>query len=125
MSLNVPKLRLSERLEYIEKNILYQTQQEIADELHVTRKTIQRDIIKWKNSPRFTNFLNKEFFHLYALEKQQNPSKALDRIMFLMTKYDAPNRKVKSHANVTTLLSKYRTIIEEETETTITESTAN
>jgi len=86
MSPNVHKIRQTERLEYIEKNILFKTQEEIAKDLQVTKKTIYRDIAKWKSKGGFEQFLETEFFELYGIEKRENPSRALDRIIYLMSK---------------------------------------
>ena len=89
MTQNVPKIRQKERLQYIEKNLLFQTQEEIAEALNVARKTIQRDIEHWKNKGGFKHFLIKEFFELYGQEKRQNPSLALNRIMTLLLREEA------------------------------------
>ena len=123
MSQNVSKIHQKARLDYIEENIIFLTQEELATELNVSRKTIQRDIDKWKQKGGYQRFLTKEFFELYGKEKRENPSKALDRILYLMGKHEeeAPQR-VKKRATIGTLLHKYRTIIEEEeTITTVTE----
>jgi hypothetical protein len=85
-SLNVAKLSQKTRLEYIEKNIIFQTLDEIAQNCGVNPRTIDRDIKKWKAKGGFTRFLEKEFFELYGIEKRQNPSGALNRIMYLMGK---------------------------------------
>ena len=86
MSLNVAKLSQKARLQYIEKNIIFQTLDEIAENCGVNPRTIDRDIKKWKAKGGFTRFLEKEFFELYGIEKRQNPSAALNRIMYLMGK---------------------------------------
>ena len=84
MSQNVSKLRYQERIAYIEKNLIFQSQEEMATELNVTRKTIQRDILKWKANGGFDRFLHSEFFELYGIEKRKDTSRALDRIITLM-----------------------------------------
>ena len=48
MSQNVTKLRQKARLETIEKNILFLTQEELAKQCGVDRRTIARDIDKWR-----------------------------------------------------------------------------
>lgn len=70
----------------IRDNILLHTEQELAKMCNVSRRTIIRDISKWRKDGGFTEFLVKEFFPLYSKEKLTNPSKALDRICYLMTK---------------------------------------
>jgi len=117
MSQDVPKLRQSARLKHIAQNILFKTQEEIAKDCGVDRKTIQRDIEKWKQKGGFSRFLIKEFFELYGKERHINPSKALDRIMWMLARYGAFDTITKARRNksVTTLLRKYREIIEEET----------
>jgi transcriptional antiterminator len=86
MSQNVAKLRQKERLAYIEANLIFKTQEEIAEDLQVSRKTIERDLDKWKRRGGMRRFLIKEFFELYGKEKLENTSKALDRIVTLLTK---------------------------------------
>jgi len=90
MSLNVTKptgkLRQKARIEYIEKHILFETQEEMSEFCGVNRRTIARDIDKWKQKGGYNRFLIKEFFELYGKEKIENPSRALDRILYLMTK---------------------------------------
>jgi DNA-binding CsgD family transcriptional regulator len=85
-SKTTPKLRQKERLNLIEKRILFKSQEEIALELGVSRSTIERDIERWRNKGGFKRFLYKEFFPLYGQEKLVNPSRALDRIMYLLGK---------------------------------------
>jgi phage regulator Rha-like protein len=84
MSQNVPKLRQTARLQTIEKNIIFLSQEELAKTCGVDRKTIQRDIEKWRKKGGFKRFLIKEFFELYGKEKIENPSLALNRIMTLL-----------------------------------------
>jgi DNA-binding Lrp family transcriptional regulator len=60
------------------------TQEELAKECGVDRRTIERDIEKWRRKGGFKRFLIKEFFELYGKEKLQNPSLALNRIMTLL-----------------------------------------
>jgi DNA-binding XRE family transcriptional regulator len=86
MTQNVSKLRQQLRLQTIEKNILFMTQEEIAKECGVDRRTIERDIEKWRTKGGFKRFLVKEFFELYSKEKLVNPSLALNRIMTLLLK---------------------------------------
>jgi hypothetical protein len=84
MSQNVAKINQKARTEYIEQNILYKTTTDIAEECGVSRRTIERDISKWKKKGGFDKFLDREFFSLYGKEKLTNPSRALDRIITLM-----------------------------------------
>ena len=89
MSQNVPKLRQTTRLQTIEKNIIFMSQEELAQTCGVDRKTIQRDIEKWRRKGGFKKFLIKEFFELYGQEKRVNPSLALNRIMTLLLREEA------------------------------------
>ena len=84
MTQDVPKLRFQERIAYIEANIIFKTQEEMATELNISRKTICRDLTKWKLNGGFDRFLNREFFELYGIEKRKDTSRALDRIVTLM-----------------------------------------
>jgi DNA-binding Lrp family transcriptional regulator len=102
MNQDVPKLRYQERIAYIEKNIIFQTQDDIATELKVSRKTVVRDLAKWKANGGFDRFLQREFFELYGIEKRKDTSRALDRIVTLMirripdleNKVEQPNKLV-------------------------------
>jgi hypothetical protein len=84
MSQNVAKLNSKARTEYIEQNILFKTTTDIAKDCLVSRRTIERDITKWKAKGGFDRFLDREFFSLYSQEKLTNPSRALDRVITLM-----------------------------------------
>jgi hypothetical protein len=97
LSLNVAKLNSKARTQYLEANILYKTLDEIASECGVNPRTIDRDILKWKNRGGFDRFLDREFFTLYGKEKLTNPSRALDRIVTLMIKR-APELETKQEA---------------------------
>lgn len=87
MSLNVPKPDKQElRLKYIEEHFLFETHEEMAKNLNVSRKTVERDLKNWVDTGGMFTFLYREFFELYGLEKRKNPSKALDRILVLLLK---------------------------------------
>jgi DNA-binding Lrp family transcriptional regulator len=86
MTQDVPKLRQNERIAYIEANLIFQTQEEMAKELGISRKTINRDLERWRNRGGLKRFLLKEFFELYGKEKIRDTSKALDRIVTLLTR---------------------------------------
>jgi biotin operon repressor len=86
MTQYVPKLRQNERIAYIEANLIFKTQEEMAHELGISRKTINRDLERWRNRGGLKRFLIKEFFELYGKEKITDTSKALDRIVTLLTK---------------------------------------
>lgn len=79
-------LNPKKRREIIRDNILFHTYEDIASKCGVSKRTIIRDINKWKSEGGFDQFLIKEFFELYSLEKRENPSRALDRVIMLMTK---------------------------------------
>lgn len=102
MSENVPKLRQKHRLQTIERNILFMSQEELAQECGVDRKTIQRDIEKWRKNGGFKKFLIKEFFELYGKEKLQNPSLALNRVMTLLMREENKQEGVTTTVSVKT-----------------------
>ena len=102
MSQNVPKLRQTARLQTIEKNIIYMTQEELAESCGVDRKTIQRDIEKWRKKGGFKRFLVKEFFELYGKEKLTNPSLALNRIMTLLLREESKQEPLGQVTSVKT-----------------------
>lgn len=89
MSQSVSKLRAKARMQIVEKNIIFMTQEELAKECGVDRRTIERDIEKWRKKGGFKRFLVKEFFELYGKEKLQNPSLALNRIMTLLLREES------------------------------------
>jgi hypothetical protein len=99
MTLNVAKLNYKARIQHIEQSILFKTLDEIANECGVNPRTIDRDILKWKQKGGFDKFLDREFFQLYGQEKLTNPSRALDRIVTLMIRR-IPELEVKpEHPN--------------------------
>lgn len=75
-----------QRRNIIRDNILFKNEDDLAKMCNVSRRTIIRDIQAWRRSGGFTEFLHKEFFPLYSKEKLTNPSKALDRVCYLLTK---------------------------------------
>jgi len=91
LSLNVAKLNQKARITYLEHNILYETLDQIAEHCGVNPRTIDRDVLKWKQKGGFDKFLEREFFSLYGKEKLQNPSRALDRIITLMIRRNPEN----------------------------------
>jgi len=86
MTQDVPKLRYKARIDFYERNLLFKTQDEMSSELNISRKTLVRDLAKWKKEGGFDHFLEREFYELYGHEKLKNPSKALDRIVMLILK---------------------------------------
>lgn len=88
---NVSKINQKARLTYIETHILLETQQEMANACKVDRRTIERDVDRWKKNGGYKKFLFKEFFELYGIEKRENPSRALDRIITLLLKESQDN----------------------------------
>jgi hypothetical protein len=99
MSSNVAKLNYKARIHHIEQNILYKTLDEIASECGVNPRTIDRDIVKWKNKGGFDKFLDREFFQLYGKEKLTNPSRALDRVVTLMIRRIPETESKLEHPN--------------------------
>ena len=79
-------LSQKQRRSYIQDNILLQTEEELAKACGVSRRTIIRDLNRWRQDGGFTRFLYREFFKLYSKEKLENPSKALDRVCFLLAR---------------------------------------
>jgi hypothetical protein len=100
MTENVSKLNQKARLAYIEAHLLFETQAEMAVACKVDRRTIERDIVKWKQGGGFDRFLEREFFQLYGKEKLQNPSRALDRIVTLMIKRISETEQVTSQPKI-------------------------
>lgn len=86
MNQNESKTKPNLRLNYIEEHFLFETQEEMAKQLGCSRSTIERDLKEWRENNGMYNFLYREFFELYGLEKRKNPSRALDRILILLLK---------------------------------------
>lgn len=74
------------RREIIRENILFNDYEQLAKMCGVSKRTIIRDINKWRQEGGFEEFLLKEFFYLYGNERVKHPSRALDRIVMLLTK---------------------------------------
>lgn len=74
------------RREIIRDHILLHNYEELAHKCHCTKRTIIRDIEKWRKEGGFEQFLYTEFFKLYSKERLENPSKALDRVVYLLRK---------------------------------------
>ena len=84
-----PKAQLKQqaRQKYIEENMLYMTQEELAKALNVDRSTIRRDLETWYNNKGFRQFIIAQFIENYGKAKtQEKPIKLLDRII-TMFKY--------------------------------------
>ena len=75
-----------QRRAVIQDNILTHNYEELAKECGVTKRTIIRDVNKWRIEGGFEEFLYREFIRLYSKEQLTNQSKALDRIMYLIGK---------------------------------------
>lgn len=109
MSQSVSKLRAKARMQIVEKNIIYMTQEELAQQCGVDRRTIERDIEKWRSKGGFKRFLIKEFFELYGKEKLVNPSLALNRIMTLLLREEST--QTSSEGKVLSIQTRYNQII--------------
>jgi len=79
-------LNAKKRRKVIRDNILFETYAELAKRCGVSKRTIVRDVNGWKQEGGFDEFLVQEFFFQYGKERLTNPSKALDRIITLMTR---------------------------------------
>lgn len=97
MSLLSPKTILSpqKRKELIRENILTHNYAKLASLCHCTKRTIKRDVQKWKQEGGFEQFLIDEFFHSYPNIKKEFPEKAFDRLCYLLGK--TMTRKVEAH----------------------------
>jgi len=79
-----PVLTQKQRREKIKENIVTYTYSEIAKLCGVTKRTIRRDIERWKRQGGYDEFLTEQFFKLYGLVKTKNVEHAFDRICDLM-----------------------------------------
>ena len=79
-----PVLSQKQRREKIRETIATHTYNEIATLCGVTRRTILRDINKWKDAGGYDEFLMEEFFKLYGLIKVKDVKHAFDRLCDLI-----------------------------------------
>ena len=88
------KAKQEYRIQYIEDNLLVQTQAEMAKELGVVRETISRDMVQWADNGGLKKWGIKEFFELYGIAKLQekNKIKLLDRVITLLCKLVPPSQ---------------------------------
>lgn len=78
------KLSHKQRKRIIRKNVATHTYPELAKLCGVTRRTIERDIERWRHEGGYDAFLLEEFFKLYGLVKVKDVFKAFDRICDLL-----------------------------------------
>jgi hypothetical protein len=76
----------SQRREVIRQNVLTLDYEELALLCHCTKRTIKRDVAKWREEGGFEQFLIDEFFNSYPDIKQKFPDKAFDRLCYLLGK---------------------------------------
>ena len=94
------QLQQEARIEYITQNMLYLTQEEIADNLGVSRKTICRDLNTWYDNKGFKDFIISQFLENYGKAKtQEKPIKLLDRII-TMFKYLPPETATEAYTEM-------------------------
>ena len=103
MSLLSPKQKYTvlsppQRREVIRTNILTATYQELAELCHCTKRTIIRDVNKWRSEGGFEEFLMDEFFRSYPDIKEQFPEKAFDRLCYLLGR--TLTRKIESQETI-------------------------
>lgn len=79
-----PVLSQKQRKGKIRDTIATHTYDEIAQLCGVTKRTIRRDIAKWKDEGGYDAFLMEEFFKLYGLVKVKDVKHAFDRICDLI-----------------------------------------
>lgn len=88
MSLNVPKMKRSKRIQKL-KTLLPKgrTIEEIAGECGVDEKTIDRDLKAWMNKGGFEDWLNKEFFRLHRKAEEEDVLEAYKAVVRLKERY--------------------------------------
>jgi hypothetical protein len=86
------ELKYEARIKYIEANMLFMTQEEMAEHLKVSRMTISRDMVRWTNEGGLRRLLVAEFLYHYGKAKREtkNPLKLLDRIITILIKSGLP-----------------------------------
>ena len=84
-----------QRRHVIKEHILTKTTPQIATLCGVSKRTIVRDIRKWKNEGGFEELLYDEFIRLYPTIKQTYPEKAFDRLCYLLGKTVTTRTEIK------------------------------
>jgi len=87
------------RKEVIRENILTSNYEQLAKLCHCTRRTIKRDVQKWREEGGFEQFLIDEFFQSYPNIKEEFPDKAFDRLCYLLGK--TLTRRIESKTEIT------------------------
>lgn len=82
--MSTARLSPKQRLKVIREKIATNTYDEIADLCGVTKKTIYRDVLQWKEQGGFNEFLIHEFFKLYGIVKVKDVRHAFDRVCDLL-----------------------------------------
>lgn len=83
------------RREVIKENILKLDYAELAGLCNCTKRTIKRDVQKWRAEGGFEEFLVDEFLSFYPTMKVSFPEKAFDRLCYLLGK--TMTRKLEAH----------------------------
>lgn len=78
------KLSHKQRKRIIRENVVTHTYPELANLCGVTRRTIERDIERWRREGGYDAFLLEQFFKLYGIVKVKDVFKAFDRICDLL-----------------------------------------
>jgi len=89
-----------QRRQIIRENIIQKTTKQIAVMCNVTKRTITRDILKWKQEGGFEEFLMDEFLKSYPHIKETFPEKAFDRLCYLLGKTITQKREVKQDIDI-------------------------
>ena len=86
------------RKRIIREHILTSTYHQLATMCGVTKRTIIRDVDRWRTEGGFEQFLIDEFFASYPNIKEDFPEKAFDRLCYLLGKHIT--RKVEKHEQI-------------------------
>lgn len=107
MSLSTATLRIKchpkspqQRRTVIRDNIFKTNYNGLATLCGVTKRTIIRDINKWRQDGGFEECLVDEFFRSYPNIKQEFPDKAFDRLCYLLGKTLTRKTEIKEEIQV-------------------------
>ena len=89
-------LPVEARREVIRDHILHSNYEELAIKCGCAKRTIIRTINDWREEGGFNELLFDEFVDVYPIVKNENPDKALDKIVYLLGKGITRKAEIKS-----------------------------
>lgn len=89
-------LPIEARRQVIKDNILHCSYEELATKCGCSKRTIVRTINDWRNEGGFEELLFNEFTEVYPIVKAENPDKALDKVVYLLSRNITRKAEIKT-----------------------------